>query len=59
MAEEIILNDSESGTLEYIEITNSGVGTFDGANDMLIVEEHNPSVPVYRPPYIAEDIANK
>jgi len=61
MSDEIILNDNDgsSNILEYIEITNSGTGTLDATKDMVILEDYNPNVPVIRPPYIAENIANK
>ena len=61
MSDEIILNDNDgsSNILEYIEITNSGTGTLDATKDIVILEDYNPNVPVIRPPYIAEDIANK
>jgi len=45
--------------IEFIDITNSGQGTLDAARDMIILSEHSSSVPVVRPPYIAENIANK
>jgi hypothetical protein len=48
-----------SNVLEYIEITNNGLGTFDGKKDMVIIEDYNPQTPVIRPPYIAENVANK
>lgn len=59
MSSEIILTDSGSNTVEYIEITNSALGTVDGAGDMIVIGENNPCIPNINPPYVAENTANK
>lgn len=60
MGNDIIITDElGSGTIEYIEITNSALGTIDGAQDALVIAEYNPNVPNINPPYVAENQANK
>ena len=59
MADEIILTDSGSNIIEYIEVDNTGQGVFDGSKDIVVVFEPELNAPVIRPPYVAENVANK
>ena len=59
MADEIILNDNNSDTIEYIEITNSGLGTLDASGDAVVISEYSANIPIINPPFSAENVANK
>ena len=42
---DIILDDSGTSTIEFIEISNKGVGTYDEFGNLLIIKESNPDEP--------------
>ena len=57
--EVIVLSDNNSNLLEYVEVTNTGQGVIDAAKDMVVLTDYNSNVPVIRPLYVAENVANK
>ena len=56
MSNEIIVKDSDSNVLEYVEVRNSGLGVKDGAKDMVVISEFNPSIPNINPPFTPENV---
>ena len=42
---DIIFEDSGTSTIEFIEISNKGVGTYDEFGNLLVIKESNPEEP--------------
>lgn len=45
MSGDIILTDTGDSTIEFIEISNKGVGTYDEFGNLLVIKESNPDDP--------------
>ena len=45
--------------LEYIEINNPAIGTYDSAGDSIVIKDRNSNIQVVHPDYTAENVINK